>query len=117
MEANIRELKKRIQSENTPVYSATFNFRTKELDDDFECLNDAIDEAAHDSPGFLGKRWWQDPETNTQSVIYYWESREELQEFSRHPKHQKAKQQYERWYSGYEIIIAEVLSINVAGDI
>lgn len=96
--------------ENQPVYSATFTFRVKNYDSEFERLNDLIDLAAKENPGYLGKERWENSDEDKRSVTYYWKSMESLKKFSKHPIHQKAKQNYSRWYEGYEVIISEVLT-------
>lgn len=110
MNRDIQQLRDRIE-DDSPLYSATFIFRARGYDEEFHELNDRINEIAHDSPGFLGKEWWDNEEEGLQAVTYYWESLEELKTFSRHPDHQEAKSKYKKWYSGYEIIISEVLGI------
>ncbi|NGP90270.1 DUF4188 domain-containing protein [Aliifodinibius halophilus] len=92
------------------MYSATFIFRIKNYDSEFERLNNIIDKVANTNLGFLGKESWSNEEENKRSVVYYWDSLESLQKFSNHPDHQKAKQNYEKWYSGYEVIISKVLT-------
>lgn len=108
MKRNIERIEKLISNE-APVFSATFVFRVKNYDSEFERLNDLIDQAAETNPGYLGKERWTNNAENKRSVIYYWEEMESLRKFSKHPIHQKAKQNYSKWYEGYEILIAEVL--------
>lgn len=110
MKRNTQQLTKLLNKEST-VYSATFIFRIKSYDSEFERLNCIIDEVAHTNPGFLGKEGWSNEEENKRSVVYYWDSLDSLKKFSNHPDHQKAKQNYKKWYSGYEIVISEVLKI------
>jgi heme-degrading monooxygenase HmoA len=110
MNRDIQTIKERINSEQ-PVYTATFTFRIKAYDSEFEELNNLIDQAAQSNDGFLGKESWSNEELNKKSVIYYWNSLENLRVFSRNPVHQKAKQNYSKWYSGYEVIISEVLNL------
>lgn len=110
MQRNARQLNELINNKSS-VYSATFIFRIKNYDSEFERLNSIIDEAANSNPGFLGKESWSNEEENKRSVVYYWDSLESLKKFSTHPDHQKAKQNYKKWYSGYEIIISEVLKL------
>lgn len=93
-----------------PVYSAAFIFRIKKYDEEFEQLNELIDQAANANPGYLGKERWANSEENKRSVVYYWKSRESLKEFSKHPIHQKAKQSYKKWYEGFEVLISEILT-------
>lgn len=110
MKKSTQQISKLLNRE-TSVYSATFIFRIKNYDSDFERLNSIIDEAANSNPGFLGKESWSNEEENKRSVVYYWDSLESLKKFSNNSYHQKAKQNYNKWYSGYEIIISEVLTI------
>lgn len=97
-------------NDESPVYSATFIFRIKNYDSEFEHFNNIIDKVANTNPGFLGKESWSNEEENKRSVVYYWDSLESLKKFSNHPDHQKAKQNYTKWYSGYEVIISKVLT-------
>jgi len=110
MERSAQQIKELINSESS-VYSATFIFRIKNYDSEFEHLNGIIDEAANSNPGFLGKESWSNDEEKKRSVVYYWDSLEAVKKFSNHPDHQKAKRNYKKWYSGYEIIISEVLKL------
>lgn len=109
----MKKYKQRIEkliNNNNPIYSATFVFRIKNYDAEFEQLNELIDQAANTNPGYLGKERWANSDENKRSVVYYWKSRESLREFSKHPIHQKAKQNYKKWYEGYEVLISEVLT-------
>lgn len=105
-----KQLIEELISNNKSAYSAAFVFRIKNYDTEFEQLNELIDQAANANPGYLGKERWTNSEENKRSVIYYWESRESLREFSKHPTHQKAKQNYKKWYEGYEVLISKVLT-------
>jgi heme-degrading monooxygenase HmoA len=89
----------------------------KRADEKFNHFNDLIDEAAISNPGFLGKESWMNTEEDKQAVTYYWSSLEMLKKFSRHPDHQKAKQLYNKWYSGYEVLISEVLELKSDGGL
>lgn len=109
MKKSAQQISELINSESS-VYSATFIFRIKNYDSEFERLNDIIDQVANANPGFLGKEGWADNEENKRSVVYYWDSLDALKAFSNHPDHQKAKQNYKKWYSGYEVIISKVLT-------
>jgi len=109
MKRNTQQITKLLNREST-VYSATFIFRIKKNDLEFERLNNIIDEVANSDPGFLGKESWSNDEENKKSVVYYWDSLESLKKFSNNPDHQEAKQNYKKWYSGYEIIISKVLN-------
>jgi heme-degrading monooxygenase HmoA len=91
------------------MYSAAFIFKPGTYDDEFHRLNDLIDAAANATEGYLGVETWKSPDGEMFNAIYYWETLEALQEFSRHPTHLEAKKQYSRWYDGYHIVISEVL--------
>jgi len=91
------------------MYSAAFIFKPGTYDDEFHRLNDLIDAAANATEGYLGAETWKSPDGKMFNAIYYWETLEALQEFSRHPTHLEAKKQYSRWYDGYHIVISEVL--------
>ncbi len=109
----MKKYKQRIEkliNNNKSVYSATFVFRINNYNAEFEQLNELINQAANTNPGYLGKERWANSEENKHSVIYYWKSRESLKEFSKHPIHQKAKQNYKKWYEGYEVLISEILT-------
>lgn len=116
MKPSTRDIEGRLR-DGDPVFSATFNMRVKHYDEEFHRLNDRIDEIAKASPGYLGKEYWANDTENMESVIYYWESLESLKQFSNHPDHRDAKRQYQKWYSGYEIIISRVLSHRTDGGL
>ena len=57
----------------------------------------------------LGAESWQAADGDRRNATYFWSDLETLKLFSNHPAHQEAKRQYARWYSGYHIVISEVL--------
>lgn len=116
MKKNTQEIKKSINS-NSEVYTASFIFRIKKDDEEFQRLNYIIDQVANDNPGFLGKESWLNEKENKRSVVYYWKSLKALKEFSNHPDHQEAKQKYNQWYSGYEVVISKVLKLKSDGNL
>ena len=67
-----------------------------------------IAEAAEATDGFLGKESWFSEDRQKRNSVYYWRDKTALGEFARHPKHQEAKRQYERWYGGFHVVISEV---------
>ena len=91
------------------MYSAAFIYEATEYDAEFHRLNDAIKAVASALPGFLGVEQWQSPDRTRSNATYYWSDLETLKAFSNHPTHQEAKRQYARWYSGYHIVVSEVL--------
>lgn len=109
MKRNTQQISNLLNSDSS-VYSANFIFRIKNYDSEFDRLNNIIDKVANSTPGFLGKESWSNKKENKSSVVYYWDSLESLKIFSTNPSHQKAKQNYKNWYSGYEVIISEILN-------
>lgn len=91
------------------MLSASFIFTETDLDADFFRLDAMIAEAAEATPGFLGKENWIAPDGSRKNSVYYWRDKAALQAFSRHPRHQEAKRQYEKWYGGFHVVIAEVV--------
>jgi heme-degrading monooxygenase HmoA len=91
------------------MYSATFIWEPGEYDDEFHRLNALIDQAARGNPGFLGTESWQTGDGVRRSAVYYWSDLESLETFAADPVHLEAKGQYDRWYRGYQIVIAKVV--------
>ncbi len=91
------------------MYTATFIFRIKKEDETFKRFNELVNRAAESNPGFVRRESWSNEAEGKRAVVYYWESIEALAEFSRHPDHLEAKRRYREWYSGYEVIVAEVV--------
>ena len=91
------------------MFSAAFIFRPGTYDDEFHRLNELIDKAANNTPGYLGAETWQSKDGKTLNATYYWKSLEALQRFSRDAHHLEAKKQYRRWYDGYHIVVSEVV--------
>lgn len=91
------------------MYTATFTFRSTGYDDEFHRLNDRVREVAEATGGYAGREEWVDPDGETTSVVYFWESLDALERFARHPDHRAAKARYAEWYAGYEVRVSEVL--------
>ena len=91
------------------MLSASFIFTETDLDDEFFRLDALIAEAAEATTGFLGKENWVSPDGAKKNSIYYWQDQTALRAFSSHPLHLKAKQQYEKWYGGFHVVISEVV--------
>ena len=91
------------------MYSAAFIYHAGEYDADFHALNDATHQIARASEGFLGSESWVSVDGATRNATYYWADLETLRVFSTHPKHLEAKRQYKRWYSGFQVVISEVI--------
>jgi heme-degrading monooxygenase HmoA len=91
------------------MYSATFTFAKREYDDEFHRRDAAIAEIAKSIPGYLGEEAWENAASGLISTVYYWRTREALQQLIEHPQHQAAKQRQQRWLGGYHVTIAQVL--------
>lgn len=91
------------------MYSSTFVFATKQFDDEFHRLDQAIAEMAKTIPGYIGEESWENVSTGLISNVYYWDSLESLQVLMQHPKHIEAKAAQSKWLAGYQVIISQVL--------
>ncbi|MBV9009426.1 MAG: DUF4188 domain-containing protein [Verrucomicrobia bacterium] len=91
------------------MYCASFIWEPGTYDAEFHRLNGLIAAVAQSSSGFLGSDSWQSPDGTRRCANYYWSDLETLKAFSIHPTHHEAKQQYARWYRGYQIVISEVI--------
>lgn len=89
-------------------FTATFQFRQKARDAEFDRLDSLISAAAEENAGYLARKKWHDADGNI-SVVYYWDSLEALERFAADSTHREAKSQYDRWYAGYRIEIGQVL--------
>ena len=76
------------------MYSAAFIFEPGNYDDEFYSLDNQIHEIAESMEGFLGRESWQTADGKRINSTYYWENKEALKTFSRHPKHLEAKPIY-----------------------
>jgi heme-degrading monooxygenase HmoA len=90
------------------MLTATFVFKLNNTDGDFKTLDDEIMLRAEANPGFKGKEKWLSPDGSLIRVIYHFDSKESLAEFSRDEVHRQAKSRYAEWYDGYRVEIAEV---------
>lgn len=93
------------------MFSSTYIFSKRQFDDEFHRLDEAIAQAARDTPGYLGEEAWENSSTGLISTVYYWESLEALQLLMKHPKHLEAKSKQANWLAGYQVVIAEVIRI------
>jgi heme-degrading monooxygenase HmoA len=94
--------------EETFVFQACFLFRPGEIDDEFHRRNAEIGARAAAIDGFLGEEAWQSPDGTLRNAVYYWATRDGLDQFVRDAAHRDAKSQQARWYNGYHVIISEV---------
>jgi heme-degrading monooxygenase HmoA len=90
------------------MLTATFIFKQKNSDGDFKRLDDEIMIRALATAGFKGKEKWLSPDGSQIRVIYFFETKESLAEFSKDEVHREAKSRYAEWYDGYRVEIAEI---------
>jgi heme-degrading monooxygenase HmoA len=90
------------------MLTATFVFKLNNTDGDFKELDDEIMRRAEANAGFKGKEKWLSPDGSQICVIYFFDSKESLAEFSRDEVHRQAKARYAEWYDGYRVEIAEI---------
>ena len=90
------------------MLTATFIFKQHTNNQAFKDLDDEIMRRAEANPGFKGKEKWLSPDASQIRVIYFFESKESLAEFSRDEIHRIAKARYAEWYDGYRVEIAEI---------
>lgn len=91
------------------LYTSTFIFATKQLDDAFQRLDQEIADMARAIPGYLGEETWENAAEGLISNVYYWASLDALQQLVKHPAHLQAKQAQGRWLAGYRVVIGQVL--------
>jgi heme-degrading monooxygenase HmoA len=91
------------------MYSSTFIFATRQLDDAFHRLDQEIAAVAKAIPGYLGEETWENPAAGLVSNVYYWDSLEALQQLVQHPRHLEAKAAQGHWLAGYQVVISQVL--------
>lgn len=85
-----------------------FIFRPGTYDDDFHRLDGQIDAHARGLPGFDHVEKWVAPEGGVVNAVYYFTDMESVRELARFPQHREAKDQVQRWYDGYRIVVSEV---------
>ncbi|WP_269785468.1 antibiotic biosynthesis monooxygenase family protein [Halobacterium zhouii] len=97
------------------MYLVTFRLDPGEYDAEFHDLNDAIQAAAENTKGYLGKQTWQAPDSEEVLVLYYWESLDAIESFRSGADHKRAKQRWAEWYDAYEVTITEVIDTYGSG--
>lgn len=90
------------------MLTATFIFTQHTTNQDFKVLDDEIMRRAEANPGFMGKEKWLSPDGSQIRVIYYFENKESLAEFSKDEIHRQAKARYQEWYEGFRVEISEI---------
>lgn len=91
-----------------------FVFEPGIYDEDFHTLDDKIAEFAKSLPGFISNHTFYSDDKKISNAIYYFEDMEAVKQLARYPEHLSAKEQVNRWYNGYKIVVSEVT--NQYGD-
>ncbi|PJZ84947.1 antibiotic biosynthesis monooxygenase family protein [Leptospira harrisiae] len=99
------------------MISATFIFKQKKSDSEFETLDRSIESFVENHPEYLGKDSWVNIEKGTMAVVYYFQSHKGLEALKTFSDHKTAKSQYTKWYEGYQVVIAEVTHCYGDGNI
>jgi len=90
------------------MFTSTFTFAPGPFDDEFHRLDKVIADIARSIEGYLGEEAWEDANKGLVSNVYYWETREALNQLIEHPSHLEAKRSQAQWLRGYHVVIAEV---------
>ncbi len=85
-----------------------FIFKPGGYDEDFHRLDDQIEKFARGLPGFDRVETWQSADGDVLNAVYYFADTQSLVQLSRFPQHLQAKEQVQRWYDGYRIIVSEI---------
>ena len=85
-----------------------FIFKPATYDDEFHRLDEQIDRYARSLSGFERVEKWQAQDIGVINAIYYFAVRESVTLLVRFPQHRDAKNNVQRWYDGYRIVISEV---------
>lgn len=91
------------------MISCSFIFSPGSYDEEFHELDGRIDAFASSLEGFIGVDRWVSEDGKARNSIYYFKSMESVKELSRYPEHLIAKQNYKKWYLGYQIVVSEVV--------
>lgn len=91
------------------MISCSFIFSPGIYDAEFHELDGKIDAFASSLVGFIGVDRWVSDDGKARNSIYYFETMDSVRELSRYPEHLTAKENYKKWYLGYQIVVSEVV--------
>lgn len=91
------------------MISCSFIFAPGEYDEEFHALDGRIEAYAEALDGFIGVDRWVSDDGKSRNSIYYFEGMEAVRSLSRYPDHLIAKENYQKWYLGYQIVVSEVV--------
>lgn len=86
-----------------------FIFKPGIYDEEFYALDGEIEDFVNSLPGYLGVEKWQSSDGSVQNPIYYFQERSAMKRLAQFPSHLRAKENYAKWYDGYQIVVSEVL--------
>lgn len=92
------------------MYTISFVFRPGTCDDEFRRLDAATQAVAEATEGYLGVETWWSEDRAVCNAVYYWDDLRHLSAFAQAAPHRAAKAAYDRWYDGYQVVVAEVRS-------
>jgi hypothetical protein len=90
------------------VISCSFIFSPGAYDSEFHELDGKIDAFASSLDGFVGVDRWVSEDGKSRNSIYYFDGMDSVKQLSRYPEHLVAKENYKKWYLGYQIVVSEV---------
>jgi heme-degrading monooxygenase HmoA len=90
------------------VFTISFIFRPGTYDDEFHRLRGGVEAVADATEGFLGSETWWSDDRSVCNAVYYWDDLAHLSDFAQTAPHRAAKAGYDRWYDGYQVVVAEV---------
>lgn len=90
------------------MFSISFIFRPGTYDEEFHRLDAATQAVAESTEGYLGSETWWSEDRKLCNAVYYWDDLRHLSDFSQALTHRQAKASYDRWYDGYQVVVAEV---------
>ena len=91
------------------MISCSFIFSPGVYDDEFHALDGRIELFATSLEGFIGVDRWVSDDGRSRNSIYYFDGMDSVKQLSRYPEHLVAKENYKKWYLGYQIVVSEVV--------
>lgn len=90
------------------MFSISFIFRPGAYDDEFHRLDAATQAVAEATKGFIGAETWWSDDRSVCNAVYCWDDLAHLSDFAQATTHRAAQAAYDRWYDGYQVVVAEV---------
>ena len=90
------------------MFSISFVFRPGTYDNEFRRLDAATQKIAEATEGYLGSETWWSEDRAVCNAVYFWQDLRHLSDFAQAVPHREAKGSYDRWYDGYQVVVAEI---------